>query len=108
MKRRAVRQGDVLVVPIEPGRAQGQAVPPVKGKVILAEGEQTGHHHYLDAAPGLVMLDDGIDTFIQMEGRQPLKHQEHTALDITSGDSEVIRQRRVMPGSEHLVHAVSD
>lgn len=108
MKRKAVRQGDVLVVPIEPGRVQGQAVAPVKGKHILAEGEQTGHHHFVAATAGVAMFDDGIDTFIQTAQRASLQHQEHTALDIAPGDAEVIRQRRVMPGSEHLVHTVSD
>jgi hypothetical protein len=38
-----LRQGDVLLVPIELGRKRGRLVS--RGRVVLAEGEATWHAH---------------------------------------------------------------
>jgi len=107
-QRKGPRQGDVLVAPRDKPFT-GQRVAPVKGKLILAEGEHTGHHHWVEATPNVAMFDNGVDTVLSvMEHAVPLSHQEHTAVPISIGDSDVIRQRRVMPGSEHLVRTVTD
>jgi hypothetical protein len=109
MERKAVRQGDILVVPIDTG-AKGNRVAAKKGKLVIAEGEVTGHHHFVKASPEVTLLDDGVDKFLQVQDRRTehLKHQTHRTLSLPAGDSVVIQQRRVMPGSDHSVRPIID
>lgn len=108
-QQKGPRQGDILFVARDKGSFTGQRVAPVKGKLVVAEGEATGHHHSVKATPHVAMFDNGIDTIISVaEGAATLTHQEHIALDIPVGDYDVVRQRHVVPGSEHLVRTVVD
>jgi hypothetical protein len=107
MERKAVRQGDILVVPIERD-IQGDAVAAKKGKLVVAEGELTGHHHFVKASSAVVLTDDGVDKFIEVQEAAQLKHQTHRALHLPEGNSVVIQQRRVTPGSDHMVRAIYD
>lgn len=109
MERKAVRQGDILVLPIDTG-TRGECVAAKKGKLVFAEGELTGHHHFVKASPDVVLLDDGVNKFVRNQEKrtQYLKHQTHRALPLPAGDSVVIQQRRVMPGSDHVVRPILD
>lgn len=107
-KRKAPRQGDILIVPVRKGSISGKPVAPTNGHYTVAEGEHTGHSHQIKATPHVAMVDNGIDTFLKLDKSEPMRHQEHGAVPISVGESLVVRQRRVMPGSEHMVHIVSD
>jgi hypothetical protein len=114
--RKAVRQGDVLMVPIPPGRISGQPVEAIDGRYILAEGELSGHYHMVKAQPGMAMISDGVDAFLTIPdtASSTLDHHkkrangawtqaDHDSLKLATGEHEVIIQRRVLPGSEHYV-----
>lgn len=105
----AMRQGDVLLVPVSRDRVRGRPIAPVNGRFILAEGEQTGHHHSVKADPHVEFIGDGIEAFLTVQDRPSrLTHQEHTAHSLSPSDYEVVQQRHVMPGSEQRVLRVTD
>ncbi len=94
-KRIAIRQGDVLVV----SGAQIPAVvpvPPENGRVILAHGEHTGHHHSFGHSREVALFREdgsGGGLFLSVTGTpMPLEHQEHSALIVAPGVHEVVRQ----------------
>lgn len=110
--KRAVRQGDVLVVPVADlprlaPRGDRKKVETHTEQVILAHGEVTGHHHSMYR--GAVMFrDDGGSggTFIDVAPTaEPLVHQEHSALKIAPGVNRVLRQRVAVSG---VVRRVAD
>lgn len=68
-----IRQGDVLLVPVE------GVTPPTDAKTvqtaILAEGELTGHAHRLTAKQGVITWDD----FVMVPAGAPgaIQHEDH-------------------------------
>ena len=103
-KKLAVRQGDVLVVPVSAIKRLApkgkRADVQTEGRVILAHGEATGHHHGINRGAVMFRDDGGAGgTFIDVKpGADPLTHQEHGALVVAEGDNRVIRQRVAMTG----------
>lgn len=98
--RGIVRQGDVLLVPVEeiPG-AGGRAVEE-GSHFVLAEGEATGHAHVVLGAGRLFRpgLDRGsAGTYLLVEEPATLVHDEHDAIGLAAGAYEVRRQREYMP-----------
>jgi len=84
-------------------------ITPIHGRLILAEGEQTGHHHSIQATANVVLMTNGVETFLQVqEHPAELVHQEHSTLTIVPGDYEVIQQRRVTPGDARRSYRASD
>lgn len=79
------RQGDVLVNP----KPHPEKLPPeVKtedGRVILARGEATGHHHSFAAKPNVLLFraDEGSLTgYLKIDGvPSSLQHQEHGPIE---------------------------
>lgn len=60
MKNRPMyRQGDVLVRPVSAIPADAKPIKRVGGRVILAEGEVTGHHHAISEAGVGLLEHDG-------------------------------------------------
>lgn len=108
--RSIIRQGDVLVVPIEKLPTTIVPVEAETGRLILARGEATGHHHSIAFADRVALFAEdgsGRGLFLSVTGAEPvaLEHQEHTALKIAPGDYEVRIQRTMRSG---LVQRVSD
>lgn len=107
--RGIVRQGDVLLVPVDsvPKNAVRQEV---KGEsLIVQEGEVTGHHHavrtgdctlYTLEATGTT---DAVERFLSVNRATVMTHQEHSALIIAPGDYEVRIQREYAPEEIHQV-----
>lgn len=96
--RKAVRQGDVLLVPV--ATVVGERIQPTRKRYILAEGEQTGHHHSVGPNAMAFLSRNGL--FV--EGAETLVHQEHDPHEI-DGAYEVVQQRRA---TLHHVVPVSD
>lgn len=93
MKRGMLRQGDVLLVPVDGVPADGKKVKRQGGRVILAAGEVTGHHHAIRDA-GVALLDVGERRFVTVpETGAELKHEEHSTIQVAPGTYEVIIQR---------------
>lgn len=102
-KKDPIRQGDVMLVPFEmvPDRFKGDGKPVARvgGRVILAEGEVTGHHHAIsDADVALAITEmDLMWTEVGPSGAS-LVHEEHGTLAVAPGRHAVIRQVEYAPG----------
>jgi hypothetical protein len=92
--RKAVRQGDVLLWPVD--KASGIKLPSRGGRVIVAEGERSGHDHSLPGRKSTLLLnEDGVS--IETSDTS-MSHQEHAPLAV-DGYYEVVQQRRAAGGS---------
>jgi hypothetical protein len=99
--RKAVRQGDVLIWPVDTIPTAAAEVPAHGGRLIVAHGEATGHHHSFPHMRGAVLFrDDGAGgtLYVKADAPVPVEHQEHSALTVTKGPSVVIRQRTFVAG----------
>lgn len=108
MKAAPYRQGDILLVPIEKLPSGLNEVPREKGKIVLAEGEATGHLHAIDSPEVMFMAEDLEEIegrFLKVEaetehqvGTRTIKgaaltHPEHDMIILAPGAYEVRRQR---------------
>lgn len=97
-----IRQGDVLLVPVDSIPADARPVGRENGRVILARGEVTGHHHSI-AHPDVTLVTaeqaDELRMWLQVTAPEPveLEHQEHSTLAVPPGLYEVRRQREYSP-----------
>jgi hypothetical protein len=89
------RQGDVLLVPttVPDGLT---TVPTTNGRLILAEGEATGHHHSVDASVATLGTRDDV-MYLTVEELTEVRHQEHAPITLPAGGYRVVRQREYTP-----------
>lgn len=99
------RQGDVLLIPIRRAPKQRTPVAPVRGRLILARGEVTGHHHSVDAKAATLSLDEGGVMYLEIEQLTEVRHQEHAPIALEPGKYKVIRQREYSPAE---IRSVAD
>lgn len=94
-KLQIYRQGDVLVERITTIPTEAVKQEP-KGRIILALGEATGHHHSLDmdAADWWKL---GEEQFLNVAKAATVTHQEHGPIELSPGRYRVIRQREYSP-----------
>jgi hypothetical protein len=102
--RKAIRQGDVLLRPVR--AAKGSPMQPTNGRYILAQGEQTGHHHSIAAGPDIKAFLGPDGLFI--DGTGTLAHQEHDPHTTDGGAYEVVIQRRATPDEHRPVRQAFD
>jgi hypothetical protein len=105
MSRKAVRQGDVLIWPVGNIPATASPVMP-NGRLIVAHGEATGHHHSFPHLRGAALFRDdsaGGALYVLAEKPVALEHQEHAPLVVSKGASAVIRQRTFVAGMARRV-----
>lgn len=122
-----IRQGDVLLRRVTAAPAGAKRVEPVAGRIIVAEGEATGHHHSIalldrpEAAtgPSSAEIDRAGDILTRPTGPQLLEHngrrylvlseavdlthQEHATLTLPEGTYEVVIQREYTPSGVRMV-----
>lgn len=67
-----------------------------QGRVILAHGELTGHHHSVDAVCAQ-LLGSGPDRFLEVHADTELLHQEHAGIPVEAGLYRVVQQREYAP-----------
>ena len=99
-------QGDILLRRHTVAPKTTKSVAPEGGRLILARGEATGHHHSIDATKGTLTLDEGGVMFLTIEELTTLDHQEHRAITLEPGTYEVVRQREWTDAQEPIT--VSD
>jgi hypothetical protein len=113
--RGLLRQGDVLLVPVE--RLPKGAVP-VKSserRLVLAVGETTGHAHVV-AGPHARLFAAGPWTstsrrtrFLVVDGEPAtLVHEEHDPVTVPPGNYRVVRQREYEPQPRRSWRTVGD
>lgn len=96
------RHGDVVLIS---RKVPDEARRSIRGRLVLAEGEVTGHAHVIESdeaelwtVPDEAAEEHTVETervFLRVlaEGGVSLVHEEHAALLIPPGDYEVLHQR---------------
>lgn len=91
------RQGDVLLIrrdgPFEVADGRIEPVARTNGRLVLAEGEATGHAHAITAT-GAHLLAHGSERLLAVDDSVELVHEEHAPITIPAGFYEVIIQRQ--------------
>ena len=102
---RQYRQGDVLLCAIDSVPSSATSVPHWGNRVVLAEGELTGHAHSV-SAKGLRLSRQGQSRrsflVIRYSGAE-LRHEEHAPIPLPEGRYEVRRQRQYDPRASRRV-----
>lgn len=96
-------QGDLLIVPCKSIPTSALPVKPEAGRLILARGEATGHHHSILASRQVALFrDDGTTStaplYFKATAPASLDHQEHGTIIFAPGTYKVIRQRVARSG----------
>lgn len=87
-----IRQGDVLLVPVN-NVPSGHQLP----HLTLALGEVTGHSHRISQGEALLTERDGVLYLSVFSEDATLAHEEHHHLSIPYGSYEVRIQREYEP-----------
>lgn len=89
------RQGDVLLVRVETTPSQGEEPRDGQGRIVLAEGEATGHAHAIHHSGARLVGSRLDERFLEVlaEGGVDLVHEEHATIHLPSGSYQVILQR---------------
>lgn len=97
--RKIYRQGDVLLREIKIPKSVTKIK--CKNRIILAEGEVTGHAHAISDTRNATMFSDTENNRFYLMIIKPVKleHEEHGAINLPIGDYEVIRQREYTPAN---------
>lgn len=96
MEPMLLRQGDVLLVPIQEVPAATSPLPRENGRLILAQGEMTGHAHaIIDESAELVSAEGAAELYLIVHGSEPvaLTHEEHDTVMVPPGRYERRIQR---------------
>ena len=102
MNMNLLRQGDVILIPVNEIPQNTKPVPREAGRVVLAHGEITGHHHSIvDDGAELVTAEHAneLRVWLSVTAAEPvaLTHQEHDTILVDPGLYEVRRQREYSP-----------
>lgn len=92
------RQGDVLVVAVDAVPESARPVARSAGRLVLAEGEATGHAHAITSPDAILLRDEETDQrFLRLAAGAILGHEEHAPILLPAGTYEVRRQREYVP-----------
>lgn len=97
-------QGDVLCIRIDKLPDDAKELMP-DGRDWIISHSETGHHHTIGVAPGVVKLfqsSDPLKSYLEVSNKAvTLEHQRpydtHTALELKPGVYEMRRQREWIP-----------
>ncbi len=89
------RQGDVAASKVEK-LPKGSTKVLNEGKIILAYGEVTNHHHRFEDG-GVALYEYEGDKYIKVEAKANLRHEEHDLITFEPGIYKVIQQREYSP-----------
>jgi hypothetical protein len=98
-KPKLYRQGDVLIQRVKTIPDELKRQTPTDGRIILAHGEATGHHHSVDADCADWWKRDGDDSvqFVTVHKPTAVVHQEHNPIALSPGRYLVTRQVEYSP-----------
>lgn len=90
-----LRQGDIMLIPVEEIPDGLKKVPLMGGRMVLAEGEATGHVHAIEGEAQFLAtdLEELEGRFLAVEQEAELVHDEHDTITVPPGNYEVRRQR---------------
>ena len=82
------QQGDVLIETAEIPKS-AKKVQPKNGKLILAEGEATGHTHAIANTEKAELFEQDGRLWLGVKKSVEVKHEEHHSITLPPGDFEV-------------------
>lgn len=92
------RQGDVLLIPTTSSiPSDSKEVPRDAGRIILADGEVTGHAHAIHNKAAVMYLLATGARMLSLQHEAMLQHEEHEKIVLPPGDYLVVRQREYSP-----------
>ena len=89
------RQGDVLLVAV-PELPDNPRPQPRHGRLVLAEGEATGHAHAIETPDAREFRVDD-ERFVLVRSAAQLIHEEHATIDLPPATYRVVIQREYEP-----------
>ncbi len=95
--RKQFRQGDVLLLQVDFLPPDATPADPENGRIVLAEGEATGHAHAVSASGAVLLRTPGGQRYLRLERGSEIVHEEHRSISLPAGQYEVIRQREFSP-----------
>jgi hypothetical protein len=97
--RAQYRQGDVLLCAVDRIPPDVKPVPHDGDRVVVAEGELTGHAHAFAADRVTLFREKGSQrSFLAVgEGGASLCHEEHGSIQVPEGQYELRHQREYAP-----------
>ena len=109
MSTKQYRQGDILIsyIPESDVPKDARPVAPINGRMVLAEGEATGHAHTIDADYGTMVEKDGV-LYLRLTADAPLMHQEHGQVTIERIPGMVPIRERQREYSPEAIRNVAD
>lgn len=90
------RQGDVLLVKVASMPKDVSGVE-CKTRIVLAEGEVTGHAHAIYEPAKAKLWDAGAERFLQVMETVSLKHEEHAEVMLDPGIYRIAIQTEYTP-----------
>lgn len=97
---RAYRHGDLLLVATDQ-KHTGRKTRPVNGRLVLLEGEATGHAHTVSPEHATLVTTEQageLRAWLTLTAPTELTHQEHATIVLPPGSYEVIRQVEYQAG----------
>jgi hypothetical protein len=106
-----VRQGDVLLRPVQSIAQEGRLIPMKRPRLVLVSGKATGHAHAIEELTGTSDSEPAAVLLEHSQGRRYLfvhrpcllRHPEHMAIELAPGVYEVVRQREYTPIAVELL-----
>lgn len=92
------RQGDVLLIEVSTIPSDVEEIK-LKGPVILAHGEMTGHKHQFMDAMDVRMYGGGGARYLEIAGTKLLMHEEHSTVSVPKGKYLLPRQVEYTPAA---------
>ena len=89
------RQGDVLLLAVDALPEQAEPEPR-SGRIVLAEGEVTGHAHALEERDARTFTHEG-ERYLLTKSKAQLIHEEHAPIEVPPGAYRVVIQREYEP-----------
>ena len=102
--RAQYRQGDVLLCAVDQIPPGAKRVPRDGDRVVVAEGELTGHAHAFPAKRVKLFRErQSQRSFLTIvEGGARLSHEEHGTILVPAGHYQLRRQREYAPRASRL------
>jgi hypothetical protein len=98
MRKSQYRQGDVLIEKISKTVRKTSKQKRLH-RIVLAEGEATGHAHVLNASPTdpADWWKEGDEQFANLSSPAIVVHEEHSSIKMEEGTYRITRQREYSP-----------
>ena len=98
MSRFIARQGDVILVETTKRPVKGTRAGRKNGRLVLAEGEVTGHAHAISAADVDLYIGEMEEALLVVGNAGAIvTHEEHGPIALDPGTYEVVHQREYRP-----------